>query len=470
MNQINRRGFTNIILLTALIVVVSSLGAYYVLNLQAQQPSIPIPTTQSVSAVTVDFSTDEGPVTYRASGSFEIGKTPLELVEPLKFRLITWATKLRDYELAQKLGAEFQLKLGGGQTYLTSKEPWPGDNDNWTKWEHSVRKKVEEVSAAKADVQYDIWNEPDSEWPKHVRCSESELINNNPQCYAQYLEMWRRTVLLIRELQPDAVIVGPSSGYFPFVREVFLPYATKNNVLPDVLSWHSYDPENKESLKGSGLTAEVTEARKYFTDRHLKVPKVSINEYLDYVDMVNAGVFVKHFYELERAKVDSAAKGGWFETKTGWVSYLNNLVTSGLVDGEDRLEIVKPRSLWWALKGYADITGRLVRFVPYNNVYGVVGYDQNTNEARVVLGKISGEKQETVIEFKDLSRTSLAKGKAIWVEAYHVPASDREQATPIKVISKAYPVDNGNLKVTLPGFGAADVYTIVLRPAWSSTR
>jgi hypothetical protein len=437
----------------------------------------------SPAQVTVDFSVDEGPVTHRASGFFNIASVPDDMVRPLKPRLVTWVPWLRqDYHRAKELGAQFQLKLGSAG--IMGNRPWPGDNGDWSRWEGAVREKVSEVVRGGHEVQYDIWNEPDVEWrplPPDIPLRERGPERKS-RSYDQYLEMWRRTVVLIRGLDSRAVIVGPSSLAFQFVMGKFLPFAVRNNVLPDVLSWHSLQED-----RGSNLVGQVTAVRQYLTDQRITTIKsISINEYLGAVDVTNAGVAVKFFYELERAKVDSAAKA-CFEERRAWVCIpqLNNLLEdpqAGLrregqaregqtKEGERRgsrkefTRDVRPRSIWWAYKGYADITGRLVRLVPSDDVYGVAGHNSTTGEARVVLGRTKGHSGDVSVGFVGLDRVSFLVDKrgVVRVEAEHIVASGAASSSPVRAISKDYMVSANTLYVALPSFGPADAYTVILR-------
>ena len=78
-------------------------------------------------------------------------------------------------------------------------------------------------------VQWDIWNEPNI-----------TLFWNRPQ--AQYFELWRRTYQRIRAAFPSHLIVGPSCACVPSTGgwwTQYLDFVSANNVVPDIISWHS---------------------------------------------------------------------------------------------------------------------------------------------------------------------------------------------------------------------------------------
>lgn len=419
--------------------------------------------------VVIDFSIDQGPVTYRASGFLDIKAAPRELVTPLKPQLNTWVAWLRPgwkdhYQRAQELGAVVQTKLGADSIMIEkfggsdeSINYMPGDNGDWTKWEAIVRDMAQAVVQNGYKTQYDIWNEPDSEWGVNVRS------------YNQYLEMWKRTVLLIRSIDHNAVIVGPSSAGYDFVQDTFLPYAKANNVLPDVLSWHHYKSVTGKSGSNpvSDLSKQVIDMRTYLNTNRIIISNISINEYQDKADVVNAGELVQYLYELEKAKVDSASRGCWPESQemggnVYWGCWkLNNFLNVVGTPEESGTAVWKPRSIWWAMKGYADITGRLVQLSPANNIHGVAGYDSVKKEARMVLGRTAGTGSAD-IQLNNLG--SVFSGGTVHVEANRITASGfAPLAAPVKVIDKDYQVSNNSLRITLPNFSSADAYTIVLR-------
>jgi hypothetical protein len=65
---------------------------------------------------------------------------------------------------------------------------------------------------------------------------------------AHFLELWRRAVTVLRAVDPDPVIVGPSTDAFDwaYITE-FLLYARDHDVLPSVINWHELMPGSNGS-------------------------------------------------------------------------------------------------------------------------------------------------------------------------------------------------------------------------------
>jgi hypothetical protein len=100
---------------------------------------------------------------------------------------------------------------------------YPGDNGDWSGFDAFYDRLIaDEQAAGMADIQWDIWNEPDYKpfWDR-------------PQ--AQYLEMWKRCYQRNRTAFPNAVISGPSTVSKPNSSSWWAPYldyVKANNVAP----------------------------------------------------------------------------------------------------------------------------------------------------------------------------------------------------------------------------------------------
>lgn len=190
--------------------------------------------------LTADFSKAIGPATYRASG-FLHGMCrkhpPDELVKPLKPQLfrdrLGWAKGTRGvvgiYERVTRLGATQMLVVSDSHGYGHAKY-WPGEDGDWSRWEAVVESVVKAIQRKGYTVQYDIWNEPSigQFWKPGL---------NSEKGRSRWLKTWEVAYKKIRELDPKAVIVGPSNGgYDPKFFKAFLEYAKANECVPDIFS------------------------------------------------------------------------------------------------------------------------------------------------------------------------------------------------------------------------------------------
>ncbi|MEV0623888.1 hypothetical protein AB0I81_61970 [Nonomuraea sp. NPDC050404] len=219
--------------------------------------AVPAPAQAGDEAISVDFGgVSGGAPTYRASGWIygmtENGSGPADhFFRDVRFRYMRaggaqlgspggwvsgsydrrWNATLAQARRTIALGGQFIIlphDLWGADGYPISR--FPGDNGNWSDYDAFLTRLINDVRAAGITVQWDIWNEPNL-----------SLFWNRPQ--AQYLELWRRSYQRIRAAFPGQLIVGPSCACVPSTTHAFwnayLDFARANNVIPDIVSWHS---------------------------------------------------------------------------------------------------------------------------------------------------------------------------------------------------------------------------------------
>src|SRR5688500_16786270 len=249
-------------------------------------------------SLAVDFNSGTGKqMDHRASGflhSFGSGQPADALVAPLKPKLFRArpdghedSGAFNTHDRAKALGAQVQLVVSDGWP-TNYQAPWPGDNGDWLPWENHVRGLVLRAKLENKTFQWDIWNEPDIGY----------FWGRTPQ---QYLETYQRGVQQIRLLDPGATIVGPSlanvNSSIINVQQ-FLTYAKQNNVLPDVLAWHEFDPN---------FTQRVQDVRNYMAAENINISRISLNEIVESARMFRPGTLTRYFTNIHRADVESAA-------------------------------------------------------------------------------------------------------------------------------------------------------------------
>lgn len=402
----------------------------------------------TLETVVVDLSVDLGLATYRASG-FLHGMTAMEpaqeLVAPLKPKLFrnqaagptgAFAT----YQRVAALGARSQVVVS--DSYWDRK--WPRTDSNWKRWEATVEDLVEEAKRNGCTLEWDIWNEPETDYFWEVD-------------QARFFETWRRTVLKIRELDAQAVIVGPSlARYDGKYLEQFLVYAKANRVLPDVLSWHELDATDAGFRI---IEADAADARRLLAEHQIAVGRLCINEIIGPGLHTRPGAAVRFFAALERARVDGACHATWPDADDGH----NPHSLSGILTQQEKL----PRSTWWAYKGYADVTGRLVSLQPSATVDGVAGHDADAKETRTVLGRVAGDAPAGAVELHFINLASapgLVLDAKTHITAQRIPMSAWESLpSPVAVLDAWHEVRDDQVTLTLPEFGPDDAYLITVR-------
>ena len=407
--------------------------------------------------VKVDLAKDAGPVTYRASGflhAISVTEPSPALVDQLKPKLFRmraedWSKEgkggFANYKRVKMLGARLQIVMSDSHGYALAGW-WPGDTEErWTQWLGIVEGLLKISQALKMDVEWDIWNEPNLGyfWGRDRE---------------RFFETWRKAYLKIRELDPKAIIVGPSiSGYDGAWMEAFLKYAKTNSVLPDILAWHQFTAPKT-------IPKQVKEAQDLMAANGIDIKRICLNEILTVDQTLRPGVTVCYFASLERLKIDGACHACWNDKEQG-VSACENNSLDGILTHPDK----QPRSAWWAYKCYADITGRLVDVESGEKVDGVAGKDAKAKTVKILLGG-TGKKESPGIKV-DLNIANMksapfpAKTGKVHVVVERIPASGYDAVTSLtKTIDADYQVKDNQLKIELPDFGPADAYFITLGP------
>lgn len=187
--------------------------------------------------VAVDFAVIKGPATHRASGflhSISAEQPDDQLVRQLKPRLFRLhATEALTPTLYRRLtgyGADVQSVMSDSYGYPGPSGIWPGDGGDSTRWENLVEGMVREADSKGLQLQWNIWNEPDSH----------NFWNRNGE---QFFETWKRAVRTIRRVNPKAIIVGPSLSNGPcHYLYGFLLSAHAESVLPDIIPGMIWTP------------------------------------------------------------------------------------------------------------------------------------------------------------------------------------------------------------------------------------
>ena len=405
--------------------------------------------------VTVDFAVDAGPATARSSGFLHsVGPTlpAQDMLAPLKprlFRLNSGGAGLEGtrgagtYERLKKLGARVQVCISDSCGYGKDLH-WPGDNGDWSWWDAVVDRILKVARDKRYSVEWDIWNEPDYEgfWKRDRE---------------RFFETWRRAYGRIRAFDPKCVIVGPSIANFNVKwLMAFLKYANANNVLPDIVAWHEM---SWQRLDYKFIPAHVAFVRRFMAEQGIDARPIDINEMIGPSLQTSPGAAVWFFAGLEQAKVNGACHACWPDEKEG-VNNGGNYSLDGILTHPDR----RPRSTWWAYKGYAEVAGPLVGLTPSVSVNGVAGVDADATEVRVILGRHGGIKGELEARFFNLDKLPfLRRDGKVRIVAERIPDSGWQALeNPLKTTDVEHSVREDGLTLTLHDFGPSDAYLVRL--------
>ncbi|SMD22608.1 RICIN domain-containing protein [Kibdelosporangium aridum] len=416
-------------------------------------------------SISVDFSVASGAPTYRASGWIygmtENASGPADhFYRDVKFRYMRaggaqldspggwvsgrydrrWNSTRAQLLRTRSLGGEFILlvhDLWGADGYPISR--FPGDNGNWTDYDNFLGRLIDDVRATGAPVQWDLWNEPNI-----------TLFWNRPQ--SQYFELWRRTYQRVRAAFPSHLIVGPSCACVPSTGNTwwtqYLDFVRANNVIPDIISWHS--------LPGDPV-ANVATANATLDPRGIPHPRpYQINEY-GASNEQSPGGGSWYIARLERAGADGLranwAGGGNLHNDLG-----NLLVRNSA--GQHQ-----PKGEWWVYRFYGAQSGQIASVSPSRS------YDafatRTTGAAKVLVGG-RGTTGNIAVNLRSLDATSgIVQNNQVRVVAQRIPHNGGGAvAGPITIQNSVVTLSGNATTVNLPHSNAEDSFTVtVLSPS-----
>ncbi|TDC43941.1 RICIN domain-containing protein [Micromonospora sp. KC213] len=439
--------------LTAMALVAASLTAATIALSSAAQAAD--------ESLAVNFSASSGAPTYRASG-WIYGMTenasgpPDNFYRDVKFRYMRaggaqldspggwvsgrydrrWNSTRAQLLRTRSLDGEFVLlvhDLWGADGYPISR--FPGDNGNWSDYDAFLTRLINDVRATGAPVQWDLWNEPNI-----------TLFWNRPQ--AQYFEMWRRAYQRIRSAFPDHLIVGPSCACVPSNSgwwTQYLDYVKANNVVPDIVSWHS--------LPGDPVS-NVATANNTLNSRGIAHPRpYQINEY-GASNEQNPGDGAWYIARLERAGADGLranwAGGGNLHND------MANLLTR--VSGQ-----YQPKGEWWVYNFYASQTGQIVSVTPSSNYDAFATKDTGVAKVLIGGGRTTGN---ISVNLQRLDATDgIVANNQVRVLVSRIPY-DAGGAVPgpVTVQDSVMTLSNNAVTVNLPHRNVDETFTITISP------
>ena len=420
------------------------------------------PAQAADESITVNFSAAGGSPTYRASGWIygmtENAAGPADhFYRDVRFRYMRaggaqlpgsgwvggaydrrWNATLAQARRTTALGGEFILlphDLWGADGAAISR--FPGDNGNWTDYDNFLNRVINDVRAAGITVQWDIWNEPNI-----------TLFWNRPQ--SQYFELWRRSYQRIRAAFPNQPIVGPSCACVPSTGHAFwnqyLDFVKANNVVPDIISWHS--------LPGDPV-ADVAATNATLDPRGIPHPRpYQINEY-GASNEQNPGDGAWYIARLERAGTDGL-RANW-AGGNNLHDHLGNLLMRNSAGQH------VPKGEWWAYRFYGSQTGQVVSVTPSANYDAFATKAPGGAKVLVGGGRTTGN---IAVDLQRLDTTSgLVENNQVRVLAQRIPHNGGGAVQgPVTIQNSVVTLANNGTTVNLPHSNIDDAFTITLLP------
>ncbi|WP_284744649.1 RICIN domain-containing protein [Amycolatopsis sp. RTGN1] len=414
-------------------------------------------------SIGVDFSVAGGAPSYRASGWIygmtEDASGPADhFYRDVRFRYMRaggaqldspggwvsgrydrrWNATRAQLLRTRSLGGQFVLlvhDLWGADGYPISR--FPGDNGDWSDYDSFLTRLITDVRATGAPVEWDLWNEPNL-----------GIFWNRPQ--SQYFELWRRTYQRVRAAFPDQLIVGPSFAGVPSTTNTwwnqYLDFVRANNVVPDIVSWHS--------LPGDPV-ANVAAANATLDPRGIPHPRpYQINEY-GASNEQNPGDGSWYIARLERAGADGL-RANWATTGN-----LHNDLANLLV--RDSAGRHLPKGEWWVYRFYGSQTGQIVSTAP-SPAYDAFA-TKASGVAKILVGG-GGTTGNVAVNLSRLDTTSgLVQNNQVRVLVQRIPYNGGGAVQgPITVQNSVVSLSGNAATVTLPHTAIDDSFTITLLP------
>ena len=324
---------------------------------------------------------------------------------------------------------------------------WPYTFPGMDSWLEQVADVIEDKLASDADnfYGYEIWNEPVYTW---------DTSNGT------FYELWKNTYELIREMDPDEMIVGPSEGYYDHdMMYAFLSYCVENDCVPDIICWHELSSNGDGSYVGD-FAANYADYRAIEDTLGISDLPISINEYCD-IDHTKEGCpgsSACYIAKFERYAIDSACISWWWTAAPG---RLGSLLATDTSKGAG----------WWFYQWYGNMSGNMVMVTPPDEESDMVdGFACVDSDEAYISCLLGGDNDGTInVAFENLP-SWIGSTATVKVEAVDWVSKDTVSTGPYTVSAANYTVSNGGITVTIDNCNETTGYRIYVTPGIDSSQ
>ncbi|MBA2809350.1 cellulosome protein [Streptomyces sp. KM273126] len=409
--------------------------------------------------LTVDLSASEGPVMLGANGALyglsDDGVPSDAALEPLKVTSISQKPEggaQHPNGDALTVSKSF-FRNGGGEINVMMQDiyaKWPYEDLGIDDYLPKVDRIVKEVAADPNSDRfvYIPFNEPDQIWYNLGVSDQAQYEVNRDRFFKDWKTVYQR----IRAIDPDARIAGPNeAAYHTRLLKDFLAFAKRENVLPQVMTWHELGSGSLRDFQ-----AHYDNYRALEREAGIAPLKINIDEYANRRDLSVPGQLVQWVSMFERNKVYANAA---YWDAAGNLS--GHVVRSNIPNGG-----------WWFFRWYAGLTGDTVRVTPpqantIDTLQGLASLDTSRRQAQVLLGGSGGD-SDVVVE--NVSRSLFGRTVTATVAEAAWSGYEGQHAAPrVLARTKVQVADDGTVTVPLRGMHKMSAYRVVLTPGGSGT-
>ncbi|GGZ67100.1 CBM35 domain-containing protein [Streptomyces bluensis] len=409
--------------------------------------------------LTVDLAASEGPVMLGANGALyglsDDGVPSDAALAPLKVTSISQKPEggaQHPNGDALTVSKSF-FRNGGGEINVMMQDiyaKWPYEDLGIDDYLPKVDKIVKEVAADPNSDRfvYIPFNEPDQIWYKLGVADQAEYEVNRDRFFKDWKTVYQR----IRAIDPDARIAGPNeAAYHTRLLRDFLAFAKRENVLPQVMTWHELGSGSLRDFQ-----AHYDDYRSLEREAGIAPLKINIDEYANRRDLSVPGQLVQWVSMFERNKV--------YANAAYWDA-------AGNLSGHVVRQNI-PNGGWWFFRWYAGLTGDTVKVTPprantIDTLQGLASLDTSRRQAQVLLGGTDGD-SDVVVE--NVSRSLFGRTVTATVAEAAWSGYEGQHAAPrVLARTKVQVADDGTVTVPLRGLHKMSAYRVVLTPSGSGT-
>ena len=386
-------------------------------------------------------------------------------LEPEEWRLY----KFQSYELAQNFPVSITYETYEHYVWSQGGYPYANPWEDWDEYEAYVLYDLQVVDIYFPDFPpeyYDIWNEPDHPYFWHGT-------------YAQLLELFYRTYMVIKEYKPEAKVVGPSISWFrpgyPGVAGIIDFLVDLDQIYGvrfDAISWHE-NGGTASSTQPDGIPTRAqylrSQIQMHFPSNY--TPEFHVNEFMGKQVHLSPGWNVGFLYYLEKAHIDRAMRSCWwvysYAPYESWCDCWEGLNGMLMNDGET------PQPAYWIWQTFAQMKEQIKLNDSSSDAHTNVIATRNTstNVITLLFGrylKTSSDNVGVTIQDYSFSPTNVRIKKEI---IYNSPDfyTDPPRALPMPngpelVSEENIDVIDQTIQIMLNDYADGDAYIVTIYP------